>query len=94
MSFKEKIVASKPVQFVVNSKSFSKAVDVAGAATLAVGTLMTTASATEAGTIAIAEINSGDILNNASPFINAALPILCVVGGLKLGIRFLKGAIR
>lgn len=94
MSFKEKIVASKPVQFVVNSKGFNKALNVAGIATVAATTLMTTASAEGEGSIAIAAISTGQILDNALPFINAALPILCVIGGLKLGIRFLKGAIR
>lgn len=94
MSIKEKIVASKPVQFVVNSKGFNKALNVAGTATVAATTLMTSASAEGESALAISAISTSQILDNALPFINAALPVLCVIGGLKLGIRFLKGAIR
>lgn len=92
MSIKEKIVNSKFVRSVVSSKAFNKAVDVAGAAAVAVTALATTASA-EVGSVVLSEINSADVVNNAMPFVNAALPILCVVGGVKIGVRFLKGAL-
>lgn len=92
MSIKEKITNSKVVRKVVSSKAFNKAVDIAGTAAVAVTALATSVSA-DAGTIALSTINSADVVNNAMPFVNAALPILCVVGGVKIGVRFLKGAL-
>lgn len=92
MSIKEKILSSKVVKSVVNSKAFNKAVDVAGTAVVAVTALATSASA-DVGSVVLSEINSADVVNNAMPFVNAALPILCVVGGVKIGVRFLKGAL-
>lgn len=92
MSIKEKITNSKVVRKVVSSKAFNKAVDIAGTAAVALTALATTASA-DAGSVVLSEINSADVVNNAMPFVNAALPILCVVGGVKIGVRFLKGAL-
>ncbi len=43
-------------------------------------------------TIALASIKASDILQNATPFINAGIPILAVVGGIRLGVRFLRGS--
>lgn len=43
-------------------------------------------------TIALAAIKASDILQNATPFINAGIPILAVVGGIRLGVRFLRGS--
>lgn len=43
------------------------------------------------GTVVLAELNSGDIIDTAMTFVNAGMPILCVVGGLKLGMRFFRG---
>ena len=37
-------------------------------------------------------INVGDIIENASPFIESAIMVLCAVGGIKLGMRFLRGS--
>lgn len=94
MSIKEKIVSSKPVQFVVNSKGFNKALNAVSSAAVAVSALAVSASAeTGAASVALSEINSADVINNAMPFVNAALPILCVVGGVKIGVRFLKGSL-
>lgn len=94
MSIKEKIANSKLVRNVVNSKAFNKAVDVAGTACVAMAALATSASAEGGvGSVVLSEINSADVVNNAMPFVNAALPILCVVGGVKIGVRFLKGAL-
>lgn len=94
MSIKEKIVNSKVVRSVVNSKAFNKAVDIAGTAAVAMTALATSASAeTGVGSAVLSEINSADVINNAMPFVNAALPILCVVGGVKIGVRFLKGSL-
>lgn len=94
MSIKEKIVTSKPVQFVVNSKGFNKALNAVSSAAVAVSALAVSASAeTGVGSVVISDINSADVINNAMPFVNAALPILCVVGGVKIGVRFLKGSL-
>lgn len=83
---------------VENSKAY-KAVEkvavTAGAGLITAGTLaMNSFAADDAGvgTIVLAEINSGDILNTAKPFINAGIPILAIVGGIKLGTRFLRGS--
>lgn len=93
-SFASKIVNSAPVQKIAHSKAFSKAVDLAGAASLAMATLAVQASA-EGGTVSnviAAEVNSGDIIANAQPFVTPAIGILCVVGGIKLGMRFLRSS--
>lgn len=37
-------------------------------------------------------VDTADILNKAQPFITPAITILCCVGGIKLGMRFLKGS--
>lgn len=79
-----------------NSKSYKaaeKVVITAGASILAVGTMaMTSFAESGVGTIVLSEINSGDILTNAKPFINAGIPIMVVVGGIRLGVRFLRGS--
>lgn len=92
MSIKEKIANSKFVRSVVTSKAFNKAVDVASVAAVSACALATSASA-DATSVALSTINSADVINNAMPFVNAALPILCVVGGVKIGVRFLKGSL-
>lgn len=81
---------------VTNSKAY-KAVEkvavTAGAGLITVGTMaMTSFAESGVGTIVLSEINSGDILNNAKPFINAGIPIMVVVGGIRLGTRFLRGS--
>ncbi len=92
MSIKEKIVNSKPVQYVVNSKAFAKAVDVAGVASVSACTLMTSVSAAEGTVIDPGTVDTATIISNAQPFITAALPIICIIGGVKLGFRFLRSA--
>lgn len=37
-------------------------------------------------------VNTADILNKAQPFITPAITILCCVGGMKLGMRFLRSS--
>lgn len=97
MSIKEKIVNSKAVRSVATSKTFNKALTAVGAASTAITSLMISASAEDTasniGTVLAAEVNSGDIIKNAQPFITAGLPIICVVGGIKLGVRFLRSSI-
>ncbi len=39
-------------------------------------------------------INIDEFLSTANPYIKAALGVLCVVGGFKLGIRILRGSFR
>ena len=82
---------------VENSKAY-KAVEkvavTAGAGLITAGTLaMTSFAVDEVGsTTALTAINSKEVLSNAMPFINAGIPILAVVGGIKLGVRFLRGS--
>lgn len=85
---------------VSNSKAY-KAVErgavTAGAAITTLGVMGMSAFAEEtvdntlANVIAV-KVSSADILDSAQPFITAGIPILCIVGGLKLGIRFLRGS--
>lgn len=82
---------------VTNSKAYKaceKAAVTAGAGLITAGTMAMTSFAEETGvgTIVISEINSGDVIKNAMPFVNAGIPILVVVGGLRLGLRFLRGS--
>ena len=84
---------------VENSKAY-KAIErgavTVGAAATSLGVMGMSAFAAEgdntlANVLAV-EVSSGDILDSAQPFITAGIPILCIVGGLKLGIRFLRGS--
>ena len=82
---------------VTNSKAY-KAVEkvavTAGAGLITAGTMaMSSFAVDEVGsTLVISEIKSSTILDNAMPFINAGIPILAVVGGIRLGVRFLRGS--
>lgn len=82
---------------VENSKAY-KAVEkvavTAGAGLITAGTMAMTSFATDeiGSTTALTAINSKEVLSNAMPFINAGIPILAVVGGIKLGVRFLRGS--
>ena len=93
-NFKNKLfsVADK----VTNSKAYKaveKGVLAVGAGVTAFGvTALNSFAESGAGTVVLAEINSGDVLKNAMPFINAGIPILVVVGGIRLGIHFLRGS--
>ena len=94
MNVKNKIVGF--ADKVTNSKAY-KAVEkvavTAGAGLITAGTIaMTSFAESGVGTIVLSEINSGDILDNAKPFINAGIPIMVVVGGIRLGVRFLRGS--
>ena len=86
---------------VTNSKVYKgiEKAAVGASATLAtVGTMAVTAFAEEgtgAATLQnaiVGEIADADILANAQPFIVPAIGIMCVVGGIKLGTRFLRGS--
>ena len=96
MSFTEKIANNKLVKKVVNSKVVNKALDFCAATGASVCMLITSASATEVDNQVVngsaAAVNSADIMNNAQPFITAGIGIMCVVGGVKLGTRFLRGS--
>lgn len=95
MNVKNKIVGF--ADKVTNSKAYKaveKAAVTAGAGLITAGTMAMTSFAADSGvgTTVLTEINSSDIFDNAKPFINAAIPIMVVVGGIRLGIRFLRGA--
>lgn len=96
MAISEKIANNKLVKKVVNSKALNKALDFCAATGASVCMLMTSASATEVDNQVVngiaAAVNSADIMNNAQPFITAGIGIMCVVGGVKLGTRFLRGS--
>lgn len=89
------------VRKILLSRAFSKAVDILCIASTSIVTLVTPVSALDIGFGEVGEgelipINNFDLssfVTNLQPFITAALPILCVVGGIKLGVRFLRSAI-
>ncbi len=95
VNVKNKIVGF--VDKVTNSKAYKaveKAAVTVGAGLFTAGTMaMTSFAVDEVGsTTALTAINSKEVLNNAMPFINAGIPILAVVGGIRLGVRFLRGS--
>lgn len=97
MNIKSKVLSV--AEKVTNSKAYKgveKLAVVASSAAMAVGASGIGVSAAEidntaANTLSIA-INSSEILNNAQPFITPAITVLCIVGGIKLGMRFLRSA--
>lgn len=91
MSIKEKIVNSKVVRSVATSKTFNNALTAVGSAALAVSTLAVSASA-EGEAFSITNIDTAPLISNAQPFINAAIPVIVLIGGVKLGIRFLRSS--
>jgi len=68
----------------------NKIIPIAASGMLAIAGTMVSASAESAAGIALATINKDDVINAMSPFVNAGIPLLAVVGGLKLGKSFLK----
>jgi len=90
----EKVVKTENVVAKQNKPRFkmSKIVSVASATALAIGCVCMSAFAEGEVAIVLSEINSGDVLANMQPFVNAAIPILAVVGGVKLGRNFLRSA--
>lgn len=92
-------VKNKIVRFadkVTNSKVYKaceKGAVTLGAGLVTAGTMaMSSFADSGVGSVLLSEINSGDILENAKPFINAGIPIMVVVGGIRLGVRFLRGS--
>lgn len=37
-------------------------------------------------------VDTADILNKAQPFITPAITVMCCIGGIKLGMRFLRSS--
>lgn len=74
-------------------KKAEKAVITAGATVSTLGAMAVTACAEgEISNAITTAINTDEIMGNASPFIESAIIVLCAVGGLKLGMRFLRGS--
>lgn len=82
---------------VTNSKVYKgieRCAVVGSAALMSVGvSAMNTFAVDADNTIANSiSVNTADILNKAQPFITPAITILCCVGGMKLGMRFLRSS--
>lgn len=92
MSIKEKIVNSKVVRSVATSKTFNNALTAVGSAALAVSSLAVSASAEGGAAFNISNIDTAPLINNAQPFITAAIPVIVLIGGVKLGVRFLRSS--
>lgn len=96
-AFKTKVISV--ADKVTSSKAYKAiekgAVIASGSALALAGTAISTFAAeidnTAQNALAI-EVKSAEILNNAQPFITPAMTVLCIVGGIKLGMRFLKSA--
>ncbi len=64
---------------------------------VAASAFLTTAGASAVNAFAEGEVggitvDTAQILSTADPYIKAAVSVLCVVGGFKLGIRILRGS--
>ena len=74
-------------------KKAEKLAVTAGAAVSSLGLMALNASAEgEISNAITAAVSTDDIMSNASPFIESAIIVLCAVGGIKLGMRFLRGS--
>ena len=73
------------------AKGIERVATVAGVGLTSVGATILNASAAEGISISA---NASQIMETATPFIEAGVPILMLVAGLKFGVRFLKGATR
>lgn len=82
--FADKFTSSKAY------KAAEKVAITAGAGVISVGTLAMSSFASQVGSVALSEINSSDVIDNAMKFVNIGLPIFAVVGGIRLGMRFLR----
>lgn len=81
----------------INSKVYKgveRCAVTASAALTSAGVMSVSAFAAESDNTALNSItvNTADILNKAQPFITPAITILCCVGGMKLGMRFLRSS--
>lgn len=86
--FADKVTSSKAY------KTAEKTAVSAGAGLITVGSMaMTSFAESGVGSVVLSEVNSGDVLKNAMPFINIGLPVLVVVAGIRLGMRFLRGCL-
>lgn len=86
--FADKVTSSKAY------KTAEKAAVTAGAGLFTAGTMaMSSFAEGELGSVVLSEVNSGDVIKNAMPFINIGLPVLVVVAGIRLGMRFLRGCL-
>ena len=96
MSVTEKIANNKLVKKVVNSKVVSKALDASDAVGASVCLLATNAFAAEGSTdlssVITAAANIDSIMENAKPFVSPAIIIMCSIAGLRMGMKFLRGA--
>lgn len=94
-NFKSKVLAV--ADKVTNSKAY-KSVEkglVVGSATLmtAGATALSSYAAEIDNTFQNAiSVDTADILNKMQPFVTPAITIMCCVGGIKLGMRFLRSS--
>ncbi|MBE6846168.1 MAG: hypothetical protein E7508_10815 [Ruminococcus sp.] len=74
-------------------KKAEKLAVTAGATVSSLGLMAVNASAEgEVSNAITTAISTDEIITNASPFIESAIMVLCAVGGIKLGMRFLRGS--
>ncbi len=79
-----------------NSKAYRCAEKVAVGASTAlagVGLSAMSAFAADLGSIVTSAASADSILENAEPFIEPAIILLCSIGGIRLGMRFLRSSI-
>lgn len=97
MNVIKKIVCSKPVQSFASSKPVMKAMEIGAAASAAVSALTVSAFADDAAagdisSIVAAAASVDSIMKNCKPFISPAIMIMCAFTGVRMGMKFLRGA--
>ncbi len=100
---KAKMKCAEVADKLYNSKAYRCAEKVAvGASTALAGVGLTAMSAfaedsssggVDLGSIVTAAASADKILANAEPFMEPAIILLCSIGGIRLGMRFLRGSI-
>lgn len=94
MNVIKKIVCSKPVQSFANSKPVMKAMEIGAAASAAVSALTVSAFAADGdiSSIVAAAASVDSIMENCKPFISPAIMVMCAFTGVRMGMKFLRGA--
>lgn len=96
MAITEKIANNKFVKKVVNSKAVTKVLDASAAVGASACLLATNAfaadGASDISSIVAAAASVDSIMENAKPFISPAIMIMCAFTGVRMGMKFLRGA--
>ena len=73
-------------------KTAEKVAITASSACIALSPIITDVLAADENGVLNITVDTSSVLTNANPFINPAVTVLCVVGGIRIGWGFLKRA--